>query len=144
MNPTQILNMQEFEYIRKLEKLFRVSLGRNCARPSCTVALGPRSRHRLSPRAQHVRDPWPHGRTTHVHVGAARVRSARPALTGPASVCAARDSAAQSGARRSGHRSRAHVAARPAATPQRWRRRKRRRSSTHDGEASRRTWGRGK
>jgi hypothetical protein len=41
MNPTQILNLQGFEYIQKIEKLIRVSLGRNRARPSCTARARP-------------------------------------------------------------------------------------------------------
>jgi hypothetical protein len=44
------------EYIQKIENLNRLPLGRNHARPNCTVALGPRSRRQLGPRAQHA---WP-------------------------------------------------------------------------------------
>jgi hypothetical protein len=39
-----------------------VPLGRNHARPRCTVALGPCPRRRLGPRAQRVSGPWPRGR----------------------------------------------------------------------------------
>jgi hypothetical protein len=46
-----------------------VSLGRIHARPSCTVARGPRSRRWLGPRAQRIRGPRPRGSTAHDHAG---------------------------------------------------------------------------
>jgi hypothetical protein len=66
-----------------------VPLGRNHARPSCTVALGPRSWHRLGPHAQCARPAFK--------------TLARPVLVGPASANAARGTPVRStlpGARR--------------------------------------------
>jgi hypothetical protein len=78
MNPTQILNLQGFEYIRKIENLIRLPLGRNRAGPSCTV------------------------RVAHAHnTGSARVHSVcGPRLAGPATAYAARDGAVRHGMHR--------------------------------------------
>jgi hypothetical protein len=74
------LNLQGIEYIQKIENLNRLPLGRNHARPRCTVHVWPT----LTEAA------WPTCTAC-----AARVRSARPALAGLASACAARDGAAR-------------------------------------------------
>jgi hypothetical protein len=42
--------LQGFEYIQKIEKLIRVSLGRNRARPSCTARVRPTATQAYSPR----------------------------------------------------------------------------------------------
>jgi hypothetical protein len=88
--------LQEFEFIQKLEKLDRVSLGRNRARPSCTVALA----HARSVGLAHVHSvcvAHGHAGAARVHgAGMARVRNAQPMLAGPASASVARDGAEQS------------------------------------------------
>jgi hypothetical protein len=115
------LNLQGFEYIRKIEKLIRLSLGRIRARPSCTATRGPCPQWRHGPFAQCTRPtalpgrPWP----------------ARPAT-------AWRCTRAHTGAVTA---LRARIAARPAAALP-WRRgNKVRCSSIHGGEATRRASG---
>jgi hypothetical protein len=71
-----------------------VFLGRNHARPRCTVALGPRPQCRLGPRAQPVRGPWPR-----VHGPWPRGRGLRSlGRPRPAWPATARRSAAHTGA----------------------------------------------
>jgi hypothetical protein len=79
MNPTQIFELQGIEYIRKIENLNLLPLGRNHARPRCTVHAWPTL---MAPAR-----PTPTARVARVHgAGAARVHSAWPALAGPASA----------------------------------------------------------
>jgi hypothetical protein len=138
MNPTQFfLNWQGIKYIQKIENLIRLSLGRNRARPSCIVrvanAHGAALAHVCS-----VRGPWPRRWLSPCTARAAYGLPGQPRPVRPATRRCARAHAGAVTALR------ARIAARPVAMPQRRRWRKRRTSSTHDGEATRRAWGRGR
>jgi hypothetical protein len=118
-----------------MEKLIRLPLGRNRARPSYTVARGPRPQRWLGPCAQRARPtatalarPGCTARAAHGLPG--RPRPARP-------VTARRGTRAHAGAVTA---LRARVMVRPAVVLQWQRWSKRRCSSTHGGEATRRAW----
>jgi hypothetical protein len=115
------LNLQEFEYIQKIEILIRLSLGQIRVRPSCTVTRGPRPQCRRGTFAQCT---WP------------RALSGRPRPARPTTVrrCAQAHTGAVTALR-------AHVTAWPAVglSWQRWN--KGRCSSIHGIEATRQASG---